>query len=1208
MAPKSQPQWQFWIDRGGTFTDIIARDPEGKLQTRKLLSENPERYKDAALQGMREILGIEGDAPLDGAIDIVKMGTTVATNALLERKGERTLLLITRGFADALRIAYQNRPDIFALKIEMPEMLYESVIEVAERVTADGEVLQVLNTDDLRPSLQTAFADGIVSVAIVLMHSYRYPIHEQQLAQLAREIGFAQVSVSHEVSALMKLVSRGDTTVVDAYLSPILRRYVDGIAGELGGAQLYFMQSNGGLVDSAWFQGKDSILSGPAGGVVGAVTTSAAEGFNKIIGFDMGGTSTDVSHFDGEYERTYETQVAGVRLRVPMMYIHTVAAGGGSIVRFDNGRMRVGPASAGADPGPACYRRGGPVTVTDCNVMVGKLNAEFFPRVFGVTGDLPLDKSATETAFEKLAEDYQSRTGKVQSPVELAHGALQIAIDNMATAIRKISVQRGYDVSEYALCCFGGAGPQHACQVADALGMSRVVIHRYAGVLSAYGIGLADLRWMREQAVELELSVDALGDQVQLFQAIEQKGGDALRQQGVETDQLQTTRRVHIRYRGTDVALPIIFADFETVVADFESAYQSRYGFIESDKPKVIEAVSVEVVGKTRKPGDETVAEMESLALAQGPLATVTVYTLNDSHDAVAYFDTPVYERQALPLNDFVNGPAIIIEDHSTVMVEPGWQARVSATQCLVLTRVVPLASTVSLGTEVDPVRLEIFNNLFMSIAEQMGSILENTSHSVNIKERLDFSCALFDSHGQLVANAPHVPVHLGSMGDSVQSVISEFAAGMHAGDVFVLNAPYGGGTHLPDITVVSPVFSQDHEILFYVASRGHHADVGGITPGSMPPDSTHVEQEGVLIQNFRLVTGGEFREQAMRNLLTGGKYPARNPDQNIADLKAQVAANAAGIAALKDMVAHYGLNTVRAYMQHVQDNAEESVRRVIGVLRDGDYVCKMDNGAEIHVAIRIDKERRSAQIDFSGTSAQLPDNLNAPSSICKAAVLYVFRTLVERDIPLNAGCLKPLDIIIPAASMLSPQSPAAVVGGNVETSQCVVDALYGALGVMAGSQGTMNNLTFGSDRWQYYETLCGGTGAGKDFDGADAVQNHMTNSRLTDPEVLEWRFPVLVEDFSIRRGSGGRGRHRGGEGISRRIRFREPMTVAILSNHRVVPPRGIAGGKDGKVGRNCVEYADGTVSELASCDRVEMSAGDSIVIKTPGGGGYGAE
>lgn len=1208
MASNSHSQWQFWIDRGGTFTDIVARDPDGCVQTRKLLSENPERYQDAALHGMRAILRVAEDVPLNDIVDSVKMGTTVATNALLERKGERTLLLITRGFTDALRIAYQNRPDIFALKIVLPEMLYESVIAVDERVTADGEVLQAPDLEAVRPLLQAALDDGIVSVAIVLMHSYRYPQHEQLLAELARETGFKQASVSHKVSALMKLVSRGDTTVVDAYLSPILQRYVNRIADELGDTQLLFMQSNGGLVDSRRFQGKDSILSGPAGGVVGAVQTSIADGFDRIIGFDMGGTSTDVSHFNGEYERSYETQVAGVRMRVPMMYIHTVAAGGGSIVRFDSGRLRVGPESAGADPGPACYRRGGAVTVTDCNLMVGKLQADFFPKLFGPNGDLPLDKTVTEIVFERLAEDFQSSTGRAQSPIELAHGALQIAIENMASAIRKISVQRGYDVSEYTLCCFGGAGAQHACQVADALGMKCVVIHRFAGVLSAYGMGLADLRWMREQAIEQELSTDTLSAQGDLLKVFVQTGHDELRQQGVEADQMHVTRRVHIRYRGTDSALIVKYAEFEAVVSDFESAYRSRYGFIESNKPMVIEAVSVEVVGKIHQPANEIKSESENSIRTRGPVTSVSVYTLNASNDDVAFFDTPVIERQALMPNDIVNGPAIIIEDNSTVMVEPGWQAKLTATQSLVLTRVIPLATTVSLATEVDPVRLEIFNNLFMSIAEQMGAILENTSHSVNMKERLDFSCALFDGNGQLVANAPHVPVHLGSMGDSVQSVIAHFNGDMSAGDVFVLNDPYAGGTHLPDITVVSPVFSAQGDILFYVASRGHHADVGGLTPGSMPPDSTCLEQEGVLIQNFRLVTEGVFHEQAIRDLLGTGKYPARNVEQNIADLKAQVAANAAGISALEDMVAHYGLNSVRAYMQHVQDNAEESVRQVISVLRDGRYVCTMDNGAEIHVAISINKEQRSARIDFSGTSDQTPDNLNAPSSICKAAVLYVFRTLVRRDIPLNAGCLKPLDIIISPGSMLDPHYPAAVVGGNVETSQCLVDALYGALGVMAGSQGTMNNLTFGNDRWQYYETLCGGTGAGPDFDGTDAVQNHMTNSRLTDPEVLEWRFPVLLEDFSIRRDSGGLGRHRGGDGITRRIRFREPMTAAILSNHRVVPPRGLNGGQDGKVGRNLVKRSDGSTSELASCDRVEMKANDILVVETPGGGGYGVE
>ncbi len=1203
-------RWQFWIDRGGTFTDVIARAPDGQIQTRKLLSENPERYADAALQGIRETLKVSGDEPIPGdQLDAVKMGTTVATNALLERTGDRTLLMITRGFGDALRIAYQNRPDIFALHVELPEMLYEAVAEVDERVTANGDVIQALDTSAARNSLQQTYDAGIRSVAIVLMHSYRFPRHEQAIAEIAREVGFTQVSVSHEVSALMKLVSRGDTTVVDAYLSPILRRYVDRVAGELSGTRLLFMQSNGGLVDSRWFQGKDSILSGPAGGVVGAVQTCATEGFDKIIGFDMGGTSTDVSHFHGDYERTYETQVAGVRMRVPMMYIHTVAAGGGSVINLDGARLTVGPESAGANPGPRCYRRDGPLTVTDCNVMVGKLNAEYFPRVFGPDGNQSLDVDAVSKEFETLAQRVSEASGQPHDPVSVAHGCLQIAVDNMASAIRRISVQRGYDVADYTLCCFGGAGAQHACMVADALGMRSVFIHQYAGVLSAYGMGLAEMRWMREQAVEEPLSEQALGDSHKICRALIEQGQQELIEQGVPKNQQSSQQRVHVRYRGTDTALLVDWGDLQSIRHDFETAYQMQYGFIEPDKELVLEAVAVEIIGKSESVAPASDARKTDVPVKPAePISTISLFTENAQRSDAAYVDAAVYKKEQMVGEQKITGPAVVLEPNSTVVVEPGWTARLTDNGNIVLERTTEIEAQRELGTDADPVRLEIFNNLFMSIAEQMGAILEKTSHSVNMKERLDFSCAIFDGDGQLVANAPHVPVHLGSMGDSVQSVINEYRNQMRPDDVYVLNAPFAGGTHLPDITVVSPVFTESGEVLFYVASRGHHADIGGVTPGSMPPDSTSVEEEGVLIENLKVVVAGEFREQAMRDLLESGNYPARNPDQNIADLKAQVAANAAGIAELNTMVAQYGLATVQAYMGHVQDNAEESVRSVIDVLHDGQFSCEMDNGAHINVSIEIDKKQRSARIDFSGTSPQQNDNLNAPAAICKAAVLYVFRTLVERDIPLNAGCLKPLDIVVPKGSILNPEYPAAVVGGNVETSQCVVDALYGALGILAGSQGTMNNFTFGNERWQYYETLCGGTGAGKDFDGASAVQNHMTNSRLTDPEVLEWRYPVLLEEFSIRRNSGGKGRHSGGDGASRRIRFLEPMTAAILSNRRRVPPHGLEGGMSGSPGRNIVKRADGATVELAASGRVEMEADDVMLIETPGGGGFGGK
>lgn len=1246
MADDATGRWQFWIDRGGTFTDIVAQRPDGQLVIHKLLSENPERYADAPLQGIRELLSIPGDAPIPAdRIAAVKMGTTVATNALLERKGDRTVLLITKGFRDALRIGYQNRPDIFARQIVLPEMLYERVIEVEERYSAQGKELIPLQPSEtgLIEDLQHAYDAGIRACAIVLMHGYRYPQHEQQVAELAKAIGFTQISVSHQVSPLMKLISRGDTTVVDAYLSPILRRYVDRIATQLKTQnlkrktqtllQLLFMQSNGGLTDAHLFQGKDSILSGPAGGVVGAVQASARAGFNKIIGFDMGGTSTDVSHYDGEYERTFETEVAGVRLRAPMMSIHTVAAGGGSILFFDGARYRVGPESAGANPGPACYRRGGPLTVTDCNVMVGKLQPKFFPNVFGAEGNLPIDTEIVRQKFTELAGEIQAQTGDTRTPEQVASGFLAIAVENMANAIKKISVQQGHDVSEYTLCCFGAAGGQHACLIADALGMKQIFIHPYAGVLSAYGMGLADLRALREQAVEIRLEADCISD---LKQYLAQLGRDAqseILQQGIPASQIQLLQKVHLRYEGTDSPLIVKFDPIAAMRMQFEQLHQQRYGFILPEKTLIVEALAVEAIGTMNVPEEPTVYRQNHQAPT--PVAIVPVYT------ADTWYDTPVYYRDALQTGDQIIGTAIIVEATGTNVIEPGWVAEVNDRNHLILTKqqnsklkISPVETLCEQNSKLktfntpDPVLLEIFNNLFMSIAEQMGFTLQKTSYSVNIKERLDFSCAIFDQQGQLVANAPHIPVHLGSMSESVQSLISAKGDTLKPGDVYVLNNPYNGGTHLPDITVITPVFlnatetTSDHlkifpaETLheqpstlnpqFFVASRGHHADIGGITPGSMPPNSTTLEEEGVLIDNFLLVDRGQFREAELLQLLTSAPYPVRNPTQNIADLQAQIAANEKGVQELRKMVEHYGLDVVQAYMQHVQDNAEASVRRVIEVLQDGNFTYVMDDGSRIQINITIDHPNRSASIDFTGTSPQQTTNFNAPSAVCKAAVLYVFRTLVDDAIPLNAGCLKPLDIHIPEGCMLNPHYPAAVVAGNVEVSQAVTDALYGALGVLAASQGTMNNFTFGNDRYQYYETICGGSGAGVDFDGTDAVHTHMTNSRLTDPEVLEWRFPVLVESFSVRPQSGGQGKHRGGNGVIRRIKFLEPMTAAILSSHRKVPPFGLSGGEAGVVGRNYVERNNGRIEELESRAEIPMGSGDVFVVETPGGGGFG--
>ena len=1186
--PPEKGRWQFWIDRGGTFTDIVARRPDGAIVTHKLLSENPERYRDAAIAGIRQLLQVDSIPP--GVIEAVKMGTTVATNALLERKGERTVLFVTRGFRDALRIAYQNRPRIFDRHIVLPEMLYSQVVEVDERVGARGEMVLPLDREKTRAELRAAYQEGYRSIAIVFMHGYRFPEHEAQVAALAEEAGFTQISVSHRVSPLMKLVGRGDTTVVDAYLSPILRRYVEQVAAELEGVRLLFMQSNGGLTDARRFQGKDAILSGPAAGIVGAVRTSLAAGFERIIGFDMGGTSTDVSHYAGEFEREFETRVAGVRMRAPMMSIHTVAAGGGSILHFDGARYRVGPDSAGANPGPASYRRGGPLTVTDANVMLGKIQPEYFPRVFGPRGDEALDPEVVKTLFEALT----SKIADGRTPEQVAEGYVQIAVGNMANAIKHISVQRGHDVTQYTLCCFGGAAGQHACLVADALAMTRVFIHPHAGVLSAYGMGLADQVAMREKAVETRLTDAAALESV--AEELAQAARRDLIEQGVAAEAVQVIRRAHLKYEGTDTALVVTLGPVQDMLRQFEAAYRQQFSFLMPGRPLVAEAVSVEAVAT----GERITEPLQEKKAPASPITTVRMFSGGRAHQA------PLYRREDLGPGQRIEGPAIIAEANATTVVEPEWRASVTGLNHLVLERMVKRTTGVALGTQVDPVMLEIFNNLYMSIAEQMGLRLQNTAYSVNIKERLDFSCALFDAAGNLIANAPHMPVHLGSMGESIKTVIRLNTGKMKPGNVYVLNAPYNGGTHLPDVTVITPVFdSKEKEILFYVASRGHHADIGGITPGSMPPGSRVVEEEGVLIDNFLLVEEGRFREQETVALLTSGRYPVRNVQQNIADLQAQVAANEKGVQELRRMVEHFGLDVVRAYMGHVQDNAEESVRRVIGVLKDGSFDFPLDNGARIKVQIRIGADRRSAAIDFTGTSAQLPNNFNAPAAVCMAAVLYVFRTLVDDDIPLNAGCLKPLAVTIPEGCMLRPRYPAAVVAGNVETSQCITDALYGALGVMAASQGTMNNFTFGNERYQYYETVAGGSGAGPGFDGADVVQTHMTNSRLTDPEVLEWRFPVRLESFEIRQGSGGRGRWRGGHGAVRRVRFLEPMTAAILSGHRLVQPHGMAGGESGAPGRNYVERADGTRTELGPFDQTEMLSGDVFVIETPGGGGY---
>jgi len=1241
MSPKTR--WQFWIDRGGTFTDIVARSPDGKLITHKLLSEDPSHYKDAAMHGIRQVLGLPENAPFPAEqVEAIKMGTTVGTNALLERKGERTVLVITRGFGDALRIGYQNRPDIFAQKIELPDQLYERVIEVSGRYGAEGEELLPLDLEGAGKELEEAFKAGIRSAAIVLMHAYRYPEHELKLGKRAKEIGFTQVSLSHQASPLIKLVSRGETTVVDAYLSPVLRRYVDMVQKTLeekgaeieekegeneespeeenpgeenrgkNSPRLMFMQSSGGLIDSGAFQGKDCILSGPAGGIVGAVATSEMAGAKKIITFDMGGTSTDVAQYSGEYERSLETEIAGVRLRSPMMRIHTVAAGGGSILHYEGGRFRVGPDSAGSDPGPASYRKGGPLTVTDCNVMLGKLKPEFFPNLFGPNADQPLDSELVRRKFAEIAKEVSEKEvsekevsekeissgGSARTPEQIAEGFLSVAVENMANAIKKISVQRGYNIKEYTLCCFGGAGAQHACRVADSLGVKRIFIHPYAGVLSAYGMGLADQRLIKESYAGAELSDRLIEDLKTVFARLENESRLMMLDQGVQEECIASLFKVHMRYAGSDTQLDVDFADKDVLRTGFEEAHKKRFGFVIEGKAMFVEAVSVETIGITERVSDP-VLETETNPVFF-PVSAVQMYSYGEFHK------TPVFQREELKPGTCISGPAILIEKNTTIIIEPGWEGEITERDHLLLHRKIPLPAHTAIGTEADPVMLEIFNNRFMSVAEQMGYTLQNTAYSVNIKERLDFSCAIFDRHGNLIANAPHIPVHLGSMGECVKSLIRTQFQEMQAGDVYLINSPYHGGTHLPDITIVTPMFDSSGKVLFYLASRGHHADVGGISPGSVPPGSRTIEEEGVLSEGMKIVKQGRFCEEKLKAWLNSGKYPARNPGQNMADLRAQVAANEKGLQELHRMVEEFSLETVEAYMNHVQDNAEEAVRRVIGRLADGEFTYILDDGNAIKVKVNIDRENRGARIDFTGTSPQLSNNFNAPASVCLAAVLYTFRTLVKSDIPLNAGCLRPLKIIIPEGSMLRPEYPAAVVAGNVETSQYIVDALFGALGTLAASQGTMNNFTFGNADFQYYETICGGAGAGPGFSGTDAVHTHMTNSRITDPEILETRFPVLLEEFSIRQGSGGEGKFRGGNGVIRKIRFLKDMHAAILSSHRKLPPFGLNGGMPGECGKNKLIRRDGSIIEVGGQAEIKLKKGDIFVIETPGGGGYG--
>lgn len=1183
-------KWQFWIDRGGTFTDVVARKPDGKITSLKLLSENCSQYDDAAVEAIRRLTKTTDNNKIDPqSIEAIKMGTTVATNALLERKGERTLLLITKGFKDALKIGYQARPRLFDLNVILPEQLYEQVIEVDERIGPKGETIIPLNLESIRKDLETAFRTGITSIAIVTMHGYRYPEHERKLADFAKKIGFKQISTSHETSPLMKLIGRGDTTIVDAYLSPILKRYITQVQNEVGKIPLFFMQSNGGLADAEHIQGKDAILSGPAGGIVGAVKTANLSGFDKIIGFDMGGTSTDVSHYNGDYERTYETVVAGVRMRTPMMNIHTVAAGGGSILHHDDNRFRVGPDSAGAFPGPACYRNDGPLTVTDCNLLLGFIQQDYFPKTFGQNADQGLDIEIVREKFNSL---IRSEDENIE---EIAEGFLNIAIENIASAIKKISTEKGYDVRDYTLVSFGGAGGQHACKIADTLGIKRIFLHRYAGILSAFGMGLADLRVIKEEAVEKTLSdrSNSIIEEIATKLTLETEA--LLQKQGVA--QINFTKKAHLKYNGSDSTFEVDIAQASKMKDQFEGLHKKMFSFISPEKELIIEKVLIEAYGG----GSDVQLEKEN-----------TTEKLTVSR-AKIYRNGKWLEASIIHRNELssklkeITGPAIIREDHGTNYLEKGWRAYNDHQNNLIFEREEELERDHAIGTDADPVQLEIFNNLFMSIAEQMGAVLENVAHSVNMKERLDFSCALFDQKGNLVANAPHMPVHLGSMGRSIQTIIHNRNGVMSKGDVYMLNDPYNGGTHLPDITVISPWFEKDQEFpSYYVATRGHHADIGGITPGSMPPMSTNINEEGILFDDFLLAENGVFKEKELRIALKSSDHPARNPEQNIADLKGQIAANEKGLKELDRITKHYGVETVTAYMAHVQNNAEEAVRRVITNLKDAQYDYPLDNGAHIRVKVTIDHIRRRAKLDFTGTSPELNSNFNAPLAICHAAVLYVFRCMVDDDIPLNQGCLEPVEIIVPEKTFLNPSPPHAVVAGNVETSQAIVNCLFLAFGAMAAAQGTMNNFTFGNDHIQYYETIAGGMGATAHNDGASAIQSHMTNSRLTDPEVLEWRYPVILKEFKIRENSGGKGKFKGGDGVERRIQFLEDMQAAIISNNRIVAPMGLNGGEDAARGENWLYSEDGQIKSLDSSEEVSVKKGDIFIIKTPGGGGYG--
>jgi 5-oxoprolinase (ATP-hydrolysing) len=1203
--PASAGGWRLSIDRGGTFTDIVASDPAGGIHALKVLSRDPAHEGDPAVRGLGELL--RRHAPAGAHIESVRLGTTVATNALLERKGEPTLLVVTRGFRDALRIGHQHRPDIFAREIRLPPLLYADAIEAHERLAADGAVLEPLDEAALARDLARARGNGLGAVAIAFLHAVHNPAHEQRAAELARAAGFEEIAVSHAVAPLVGLIARGDSAVADAYLSPVLLRYLSAFRLELGARHgqppLLLMQSSGGLVDPDGFRGLHSVLSGPAGGVVGLAAAGAASGCSHVIGLDMGGTSTDVSLYAGTLPRRFVTEIDGVRLQAPMLDIHTIAAGGGSIVRHADGRLQVGPDSAGADPGPACYRRGGPATVTDCNVVLGRIRADRFPQVFGPAGDAPIDPSASRARLAVIAEAVADAGGPRYTVESLAAAFVEVAVSRMANAIRELALRHGEDAGRFTLVPFGGAAGQHACAVADALGIDALLLHPLAGVLSAWGIGLARRRCLRRRSVECDLDAAGIDAAAGTLDELARSARAELLRQGIVDQDIELQRSAELRIAGSDTALEVPWQPVAGLRSAFLAAHRRLYGFSDDSARVVIATVSVEAA--ERSAADPSLPNRPDAPPRSAHAATTETW-VDGSWREVA-----MHRREELAPGRSVTGPALLSEAGSTAWIAAGWEGSVGRDGSLVLRRTAttaPAASRASRGAGApDPLRLEVFSGLFMHVAEQMGVVLCQTASSVNIKERLDYSCAVFDADANLVANAPHMPVHLGSMGASVAAVLEAHGADLRPGDAYLLNSPYHGGTHLPDMTVVTPVFDAAGErVHFFTASRAHHADVGGITPGSMPPGSRDIGEEGVLIEPVRIVRDGAFAADTVRGLLVSATWPARNPEQNLADLRAQLAANARGIRELERAAGIHGWPLLLAYMGHVQDNAEACMRRAIRGLRDGRFRYEMDSGQQVEVSIRVDRDAGAATVDFTGTSAQQANNFNAPRAVTVAAVLYVFRTLVDEPIPLNAGCLRPLSIVVPPGSMLDPCAPGAVVAGNVETSQCVVDALYGALGLQAAAQGTMNNFTFGNDRYQYYETIAGGSGAGPGYPGASGVQTHMTNSRLTDPEVLERRFPVLLREFSLRAGSGGTGAFRGGDGLVREVEFLESMTAAILSNHRRVPPFGLAGGSPGATGINRLLRRDGSSETVQATAEFAVDAGDRFRIETPGGGGYG--